>query len=229
MKIRVLCVILASLVLCGLVSCSEAVKDAEFVSINENKVVSVTFSESDSPVFDMRALVAAYNDSAFVGAAEDGYKDKAGNKHIVLTYTDEETAFTLFYMGGDEFCVGGTDVDVPFVVKSKKLADIYSEAIDPTPVFAQINAELVTEVVYIKNPDAEVDSEALINAYNEATILSNAKDAESKGEVIVITMGDVAVSISNLGEGKFMVSGTDIAVSYVIESSDLADIFEQYK
>ncbi len=229
MKIRIFSVILAALMLCGLVSCSEAAADAEFVEINENKVVSVTFTEDAGAAFDMRELVAAYNEAELVGAAEEDYKSKAGNKVIVLTYTDDKTAFTLFYMGGDEFCVGGTDVEVPFTVKSKKLAELYKEALDPTPVFTNIDIALVEDAVLIKYPDAEVDSAAVVEAYNEAKLISNAKGVKSTDDIIVITTGESAFSITDIGDGRFMVSGSDITVDYIIESDSLAEIFEQYK
>ncbi len=97
--------------------------DPEFVKI-EGKYEANLVKKPEAKI-DTAALVKYYNDSKLTAKA----KDEKSDDTIVIIVDGGESAFSLTYLGDNLFRVSGSEIKVDYIIESKDLAKLYTEAV----------------------------------------------------------------------------------------------------
>lgn len=96
------------------------------------------------------------------------------------------------------------------------------------PEHTKIDFANVSSVNFVVTGGAAVDKEAVIEAYNDADVISKADDeyTKSKDVIVIVLTGDRgAYTVYYTGESRFAVSGTGIEEAYIIESAELEKLY----
>ena len=95
----------------------------EFVKI-EGKYEANLVKKPEAKI-DTAALVQYYNNSKLTAKA----KDEKSSDTIVIICDDGKASFSLSYLGDNLFRVSGSEIKVDYIIKSKGLAKLYTEAV----------------------------------------------------------------------------------------------------
>ena len=96
------------------------------------------------------------------------------------------------------------------------------------PEFYELESALISSVSFVKAPDAEIDKDAFVNAYNAAKVKGAADEDDKTGnDVIAIPLANDkgVVTIYCIGKNKFAVTGTNIEKPYIIEAKELYEFY----
>ena len=97
--------------------------EPEFVKIEGT--ATVTLVKDLEAKIDTAALVKYYNESELTAKAKD---EKSGDT-VVIICNDGESTISLSYLGDNLFRVSGSEIRVDYIIKSKDLAKLYTEAV----------------------------------------------------------------------------------------------------
>ncbi|MBE6587395.1 MAG: hypothetical protein E7647_03155 [Ruminococcaceae bacterium] len=95
----------------------------EFVKIDGS--YEATLVKKPGAEIDTAALVKYYNECEISAKAEDQQSDDT----VVITCNDGEYTVSLSYLGDNLFRVSGSEIKVDYIIKSKELANLYTEAV----------------------------------------------------------------------------------------------------
>lgn len=205
----------------------------EAIKIDPASVTSVIISPDmpeTSVVPEDKALIDAFN-KGVAGGAYDEYTAKE-NAQVSIIFMRDTTSVTASFVGNNKFFVKGSDVKMPYFIEAPELAALLADTVEPTPY--EIMAEDVTEIHVIvggTESDKEVDTAAVLDAYNSSTIgngHSKFENYDSEGTIIIV-MNDKSVGIEVLGNDDFIVSSSDIELAYHITSAELTAVFNAAK
>lgn len=97
--------------------------DPEFVKIEGDFKATVTKNLEAN--IDTKALLKHYNDAKICGKVTN----EQSSDVIVIVSDDSEAVIILSYIGDNKFTVSGPKVEIPYIIESKGLADLYTEAV----------------------------------------------------------------------------------------------------
>lgn len=84
-----------------------------------------TLVKNPAADIDTAALVKYYNEAKISAKAKDEKSDDV----IVIVCNDGEYTVSLSYLGDNLFRVSGSEIKVDYIIKSKSLAELYTEAV----------------------------------------------------------------------------------------------------
>lgn len=195
------------------------------VEMDPIKVTGIYFTASPEATADKDTFAKYYNNAEVISKAKE--EDVKGNDVITVTLAGDGV-FTLYALDDNRFAVTGSAIEKDYIIKSAELSELYDNAINPTPEFVKVNAEDIASATYVAYPEIEADAAAIVAAYNDAALVKKAND-ETAGDTIILLYenGKDTLTISSVGEDQFIVSGTVVAMDYIVESADLAALYSE--
>ena len=196
----------------------------EFKELDSALISSVSFVAAPDSEINKDAFVDAYNAAKVKGASNEA--DMTGNQVIVVPFANGEDVMTIYYLEKNEFWVTGNVLEKDYIIEAPELYEFYKSIVDPDPEFVKLEGKY--EASLVKKPDAEIDTAALAQYYNNAKLTQKAKDEKSAETVVIVCEdGETTFSLSYLGDNLFRVSGSKVKVDYIIESKGLADLYTE--
>ena len=172
---------------------------------------------------DKKAFAEAYNKARIDDAAES---DDVSGDVIVVTLSDGGV-LTLYYLEDEEFAVTGSSVEKNYIIEAPELAALYRDEVYPEAKFVKFEADKYA-VSSVKDPDAEIDGIPFIKAYNESKLVGKVDDEKSSETLVFICNdGEFTFNMSYYKDDKFIISGSNIRVPYIVESERLAELYEE--
>ena len=215
---KIIAAVLLAVMALSLFSCAKP----ELYELDSAFVSAVQAVKAPNVDIDKDEFIEAYSTAKVKGVA--GEDDKTGNDVIVVTLANDKGVVTIYSLGKNKFCVTGTNVEKDYIMESKELYEFYMNIVDPQPEFVKIEGKY--EASLVKKPEAEIDTAALVQYYNNSKLTAKAKDEKSDDTIVIICDdGKASFSLSYLGDNLFRVSGSEIKVDYIIKSKGLADLY----
>lgn len=220
-KIIALLLVLATMSF--LASCAAGIK---LEKLDPIKIADISVVVAPDAEIDKDAFAEAYNKAEVEDRAEAD--DKSGDV-IVVSFAGGKNVLTLYYLEDEEFAVTGTAVEKDFIIEAPELARLYKEAVDPSAKFVKIDAESVGSVTFTKNSKSPENASAFIEAYNKAKLVGKVADEKGENDVIMFVYDDhkTVFTVSYIGKDQFIVSGSLVDLNYVIESEELAKLYNE--
>lgn len=196
-----------------------------FVKLETNDIKDVDLAVLPQKEIDKDEFIDAYNKATVKGKADDD--DKKASDVILFFFENNEDILTVFYLGEDKFSVTGTAVEEDYIIDAPELADVYNNIINPPAKFVEIDESKIEAVDFVNDREATGDAAAFAKAYNESEFVKKA-EGEKSNDVIILTYesSEGVLALQYLGEDQFLVSGSEVEVSFIVKSSDLADLYE---
>ena len=215
---KITALILLAIMVFSLASCASP----ELVKMDPIKVTGITCTLAPDAKVDKEVFAEYYNSATVKSAAKSDDKDA---KEVIVVTLAGDDLFTIFYLGDNEFTVTGSKVSKAYVITSESLAEYYNDIVRPEPELASINVDDIASAAFT-NTAAEIDVEAIVDAHNASELIGLAnKEPGSDTVILFYENGSDVISITSIGEDKYLVSGTVVKVDYIIKSATLTSIF----
>ncbi len=93
------------------------------------------------------------------------------------------------------------------------------------PDFYELDSAKVKGITFVLAPNAKIDSEEFVDAYNKAEVKGEADEDDTSKDVIVVTADDGPVTLYWLKNDKFAVAGSNIENNYIIDAPELYELY----